>query len=115
MLPSNTLITLWPTMPAPLTSLNSTRRPLGEMMTSSGVAARSALMLRKRGMNLGGVFGRSFGRRFTSTSTTSASARRTAMRPTSNGQKLMRALPPSTRTCVQLLIHVDHAVRRIPR
>ena len=40
-----------------------------------------------------------------------ACARRTEMRPTSSGQKLTRADPFSTRTCVQLVIDVD-AFRR---
>ena len=75
------------------------RLPLGAMMTSLGVDADSALMLSRRGRNFGGVFGGGVSRRFTSMTTGSARAPRTAMRPTSNGQTLTLAVPFSMRTC----------------
>ena len=48
---------LLPTMPEPVTSLNSTRLPFGATMTSMRERAVSALMLRNRGRNFGGIFG----------------------------------------------------------
>jgi hypothetical protein len=87
-------------IPAPLTSSNCTWRPLVAMIIKVFAVARSVLMLSSRGRNRAGVTGFGLMRFLTVISTSSASAARTEMRPTSSGQKFTRADPRTTRTWV---------------